>query len=92
MDLQVLCDVMDRVCGTLVIAATRKNVAPLHEVYLPSHWVPSLAPNLAQILENKANKLELYAQTLQNFLVQLYRGKEIGPYNPKRYIRSFPVG
>ncbi|GBE78672.1 predicted protein [Sparassis crispa] len=73
-DISVLCDFLDHLCGLLVISTRYQQTGTLHEVTLPRSWLMSLARGFKRHGERQTNLLSLYIKPMADLLEQIYTG------------------
>lgn len=76
-DIQVLCDYLDRLCAMLVVAGCSQSRG-MDNVVLPENWFALIAPHIQVLSRKYTNKLWMYAGIVEGFLLQLHHGVSIG--------------
>ncbi|KAI0820632.1 hypothetical protein BC628DRAFT_1543902 [Trametes gibbosa] len=76
-DVVVLCDFMDNLCGSLIMARGLQTSGTLHSVMLPKSWIARMLPTL-RVLENKSTALAVaqYTSYFKDLLQQVCSGHD----------------
>ncbi|KZT08925.1 uncharacterized protein LAESUDRAFT_566389 [Laetiporus sulphureus 93-53] len=75
-DITLLCDLLDDICGWLVVARCYEEQSSLHDVILPLDWLVRSAKRLRCIhtSDTVTSLLPIYFEPLADLLEQLYTG------------------
>ena len=77
-DISLLCDFMDHLCGRLILTIRQQSSGTLHDVTLPKSWLESLVPD-AKTLQSKGRQLwSMYKKNMGDLLEQIYTGTDAG--------------
>ncbi|KAI0716097.1 hypothetical protein C8T65DRAFT_606293 [Cerioporus squamosus] len=75
-DISLLCDFMDHLCGRLILTIRQQSSSSLHDVTLPKSWLSTLVPD-AKALQSKERQLStLYKKNMGDLLEQIYSGTD----------------
>ncbi|KAH9949530.1 hypothetical protein B0H21DRAFT_881892 [Amylocystis lapponica] len=76
-DVGVLFDFLDRLCGMLVVADRNRRFEPttiLHGITLPRSWLMGLAGDFGNLKNRRSNLIFLYVRPMADLLEQIYTG------------------
>ena len=79
-DIEVLCDLIDRLCACLILATrarTRQGVS-LHNVTMPKSWILRLFPHLHSFLFKATNLSFLLTWIVRDVMERIYAGDSDG--------------
>lgn len=77
-DIGVLCDFMDQLCGAIIIASRIRSTGNLHDVTLPKSWLSRLSPTI-DVLRTMNTQLERqYKTQIIELLEPIYTGYNVG--------------
>ncbi|KAI0369977.1 hypothetical protein BV20DRAFT_330785 [Pilatotrama ljubarskyi] len=79
-DIGVLCDFMDHLCGSLIIAARLGSggTGTLHDVTLPRSWIMSAVNGMSGLQNKSTQRAVEYTRHLKDLLLQVYTGENTG--------------
>ena len=77
-DLGVLCDFMDHLCGSLLIASRLKAKGDLHDMTLPKSWLLRLSPSIRVLCTKDTELVKIYKKQISSLLEPLYTGQGAG--------------
>ncbi|KZT08921.1 uncharacterized protein LAESUDRAFT_675409 [Laetiporus sulphureus 93-53] len=72
-DIGVLCNLLDSLCGFLIVSKRLRGQTALHDITLPLSWLLRILPNI-QRLHKRTTKISLYIAPMQELLKQMYTG------------------
>lgn len=75
-DISLLCDFMDHLCGRLILTIRQQSSGTLHDITLPKSWLEGLVPD-AKVLQSKERQLSsMYKMNMGDLLEQIYTGND----------------
>ncbi|KAI0638791.1 hypothetical protein C8Q77DRAFT_1044775, partial [Trametes polyzona] len=75
-DISVLCDFMDNLCASLVVATRLKTGRTLHDVILPKSWIARVIPALPALHDKWTRRASEYHVHIERLLLQVYSGRD----------------
>ncbi|KAI0757675.1 hypothetical protein C8Q80DRAFT_1134839, partial [Daedaleopsis nitida] len=74
-DITLLCDLMDHLCGSMVLAIRLQgSQGTLHDVTLPKSWLTRLLPKIESLRSKHRSLSFTYKKNLADLLEQIYSG------------------
>lgn len=78
MDIAALCELMDNLCGSLIVASSIDRAATLHDITMPRSWLLRLLPTLHALAGKSTNLFELYVEPMAMLLERIYTSLHAG--------------
>ncbi|KAI0353177.1 hypothetical protein OH77DRAFT_1497420 [Trametes cingulata] len=75
-DIGVLCDFMDHLCSSLIVAVRLHSGATLHDLTLPKSWIVNVVNSMTDLRDKSTNRAVDYTRHLRELLLQVYTGDE----------------
>jgi hypothetical protein len=92
-DLAVLCTIVERLFGLVIMATRYRRLGSLHGVLLPRTWILALWEDFLKFKEGKLASLERLAQATGKLLEDIYTGEyqkqAIRDSDPQNYSKSY---
>ena len=77
-DIGVLCDFMDYLCGAMVVAKRLQSRGNLHDITLPKSWIIRLVQDVEKIAHKDTELAVEYERHIGDLLEQVYSGADAG--------------
>ncbi|TBU42438.1 hypothetical protein BD309DRAFT_866309 [Dichomitus squalens] len=77
-DIGVLCDFMDHLCGSLLTASRLRKTGNLHDLMLPKSWLLRLVPIIEVLRVKDTQLVTIYKTKISELLEPLYTGQGAG--------------
>ncbi|KAI1785420.1 hypothetical protein LXA43DRAFT_132940 [Ganoderma leucocontextum] len=77
-DIGVLCDFMDHLCGALIISSRIRLTGTLHDVTLPKSWISRLSSTIEVLRTRDTQLVKIYKAQIIQLLEPIYTGQDIG--------------
>ncbi len=78
-DIGVLCDFMDRLCGAIIIATFFKKRGTLNGLALPKSWLSQLACDIDKLEYMRLNEIaSRYTENVEHLLRAVCTGRDAG--------------
>lgn len=77
-DVRVLCNFVDKLCGSIVVANSLDRNSTLHGVALPRSWFFNTVHHLARLGHQNLRLAWLYLQPLTSLLQRICSGSDAG--------------
>ena len=77
-DVGVLCDFMDHLCGSLLIASRLRTTATLHDLTLTKSWLAHLTPSIEALRTKDTQLVAIYGVEMLHLLEPIYTGLNAG--------------
>ena len=74
-DIGVLCDFMDHLCGSMLVAICLQKKKSLHMLTLPKSWLSRLADDIEQLRHMRTGQLSGYMDHIPHLLRSVYTGR-----------------
>ncbi|EJF58549.1 hypothetical protein DICSQDRAFT_172899 [Dichomitus squalens LYAD-421 SS1] len=75
-DIGVLSNFMDHLCGSLLIASRLRATATLHDLTLPKSWLLRLSPNIEALRIKDTQLVNIYQTQITQLLEPIYTGQD----------------
>ncbi|KAI0770957.1 hypothetical protein BD413DRAFT_613484 [Trametes elegans] len=73
-DISVLCDIMESLCGSLLIASRLHNGGSLHNLTLPKSWIMRLIPSVEVLKARDTHLIDIFSPYAPMLLGQIHTG------------------
>ncbi|KAI1785582.1 hypothetical protein LXA43DRAFT_1185708 [Ganoderma leucocontextum] len=77
-DIGVLCDFMDHLCGALILASRIRATGILHDVTLPKSWISRLSSTIEVLRTRDTQLVRIYKAQIIQLLEPIYTCQDIG--------------
>ncbi|KAM5542264.1 hypothetical protein V8D89_004137 [Ganoderma adspersum] len=77
-DIGVLCNFMDHLCGALIMASRIRTTGTLHDVTLPKSWISRLSPAIEALRKQDTQLVKMYKAQIIQLLEPIYTGQDLG--------------
>ncbi|PIL29959.1 hypothetical protein GSI_07870 [Ganoderma sinense ZZ0214-1] len=77
-DIGVLCDFMDHLCGSFILASRMRSTGNLNDVTLPKSWISHLSPTIEALCTRDTQLVKIYKVQIIQLLEPIYTGEDVG--------------
>jgi hypothetical protein len=88
-DIGVLCNLVDHLCGAFIVEIRQHQMAILHNVTLPRSWYLTLPIFSAQVGQQDTGQLDTLVAILERLLSQLYASQDAGMLSSQDWHLSY---